>query len=94
MAKAIWNDVVLAESDVYEKVEGNIYFPADSINKSHFKESDTHTTCSWKGVASYYTIIVNGQENKDAAWYYPEPKAAAQNIKRHIAFWKGVKVIE
>lgn len=94
MAKAIWNDVVLAESDVYEKVEGNIYFPADSINKNHFKKSNTHTTCSWKGIANYYTIIVNMQENKDAAWYYPEPKAAAQNIKDHVAFWKGVKVVE
>lgn len=92
MAKATWNDVVLAESDNYEEVEGNVYFPADSINKEYFKDSDTHTTCSWKGVASYYSIVVNGQENKDAAWYYPEPKKAAENIKAHIAFWRGVEI--
>jgi len=94
MAKAIWNDVVLAESDAYEKVEGNVYFPPDSINKTYFKESDTHTSCTWKGIASYYNIVVNDQENKDAAWYYPDPKDAAENIKDHIAFWRGVKVSE
>ncbi len=94
MAKAIWNDVVLAESDAYEKVEGNVYFPPDSINKTYFKESDTHTSCAWKGIASYYNIVVNDQENKDAAWYYPDPKDAAENIKDHIAFWRGVKVSE
>ena len=94
MAKTIWNDVVLAESDAYEKVEGNVYFPPDSINKTYFKESDTHTSCTWKGIASYYNIVVNDQENKDAAWYYPDPKDAAENIKDHIAFWRGVKVSE
>ena len=94
MAKAIWNGAVLAESDVYETVEGNIYFPASSINQAFFKESDTHTTCFWKGQASYYSIIVDGKENTDAAWYYPEPKAEAENIKDHIAFWKGVEVTE
>jgi uncharacterized protein (DUF427 family) len=74
MPKAIWNGAVLAESDKCEVVEGNQYFPADSINKQYFKESSTHTTCPWKGVASYYTIEVDGQENKDAAWYYPSTK--------------------
>ena len=94
MAKAIWNDVVLAESDCFEKVEGNIYFPADSINKQYFKESNTHTICGWKGTANYYSIVVDGQENKDAAWYYPEPKSAAENIKGYIAFWHGIEVSE
>jgi uncharacterized protein (DUF427 family) len=94
MAKAMWNGAVLAESDVYEEVEGNIYFPADSINKEYFKDSDTHSTCFWKGKASYYSIEVDGKENKDAAWYYSEPKSKAENIKDHVAFWKGVEVIE
>ncbi len=94
MAKAIWNNVVLAECDSYEKVEGNIYFPPDSINKEYFKDSDTHTNCFWKGKASYYNIEANDQLNKDAAWYYPEPKPKAENIKHHVAFWKGVEVIE
>jgi len=92
MPKAIWNDAVLAETDKCEVVEGNQYFPPDSINKQYFKESSTHTTCGWKGVASYYTVEVDGQENKDAAWYYPTPKDAAKNIEGYIAFWKGVKV--
>ncbi len=92
MPKAIWNGAVLAESDKCEVVEGNQYFPADSINKQYFKESSTHTTCPWKGVASYYTIEVDGQENKDAAWYYPTTKDKAKNIEGYIAFWRGVKV--
>ncbi len=92
MPKAIWNGAVLAECDKCEVVEGNQYFPPDAINKDYFKESNTHTTCPWKGVASYYTIEVNGQENKDAAWYYPTAKDAAKNIEGYIAFWKGVKV--
>ncbi len=92
MAKAIWNGVVLAESDQGEIVEGNYYFPPESINQDYFKESNTQTTCSWKGDASYYTIEVNGQENKDAAWYYPDPKEKAKNIKGYVAFWKGVKI--
>lgn len=92
MPKAIWNGTVLAESDKCEVVEGNQYFPADSINKQYFKESNTHTTCPWKGIASYYTIEVDGQQNKDAAWYYPEAKDKAKNIEGYIAFWKGVKV--
>jgi uncharacterized protein (DUF427 family) len=94
MAKAIWNGTILAESNTFEKVEGNVYFPANSIKKEYFKESNTHTTCPWKGVASYYSIDVDGKENKDAAWYYPEPKDAAKQIKNHVAFWKGVKVEE
>ncbi len=92
MAKAIWNGVVLAESDNTEVVEGNQYFPADSVKREYFKETETHTTCPWKGLASYYTIEVNGKENKDAAWYYPAPKDAAKQIKDHVAFWKGVEV--
>jgi uncharacterized protein (DUF427 family) len=92
MAKAIWNGVVLAESNNGEIVEGNYYFPPDSINKEYFKDSNTHTICSWKGQASYYTLEVDGQQNKDAAWYYPNPKEKAQNIKGYIAFWRGVKV--
>lgn len=92
MPKAIWNGAVLAESDKCEVVEGNQYFPPHSINKQYFKDSSTHTTCPWKGVASYYTIEVDGQENKDAAWYYPSAKEKAKNIEGFIAFWKGVKV--
>jgi uncharacterized protein (DUF427 family) len=92
MPKAIWNGAVLAESDRTEVVEGNQYFSPDAINKQYFKESNTHSTCAWKGVASYYSIEVDGQVNKDAAWYYPEAKDAAKNIEGYIAFWKGVKV--
>jgi len=92
MAKAIWNGAVLAESDRCEVVEGNYYFPPESIHRQYFKESDKHTTCPWKGVASYYDIVVEGQVNKDGAWYYPTTKEAAQNIKGYTAFWKGVKV--
>ena len=92
MPKATWNGVVLAESENTEIVEGNHYFPSDSINQEYFNKSDTHTTCPWKGVASYYTIQVNGEENKDAAWYYPSPKSAAENITDYVAFWRGVSV--
>ncbi|TVU55246.1 MAG: DUF427 domain-containing protein [Arthrospira sp. PLM2.Bin9] len=92
MAKAIWNGVVIAESDNCEVVEGNQYFPPDSIKQEYFRNSDTHTTCGWKGVASYYTLEVEGELNKDAAWYYPSPKPAAKNIEGYIAFWRGVKV--
>ncbi|HJQ69193.1 MAG TPA: DUF427 domain-containing protein [Blastocatellia bacterium] len=90
--RATWQEAVLAESDETVVVEGNHYFPADSINTAYFQKSDTHTTCPWKGVASYYDVVVDGQVNKDAAWYYPAPKEAAANIKDHVAFWKGVKV--
>lgn len=90
--KAIWNGQVLAESDDTVVVEGNHYFPPQSINKDLFKESGTHTVCPWKGTASYYTLDVEGQENKDAAWYYPETSELAKNIKGYVAFWKGVEV--
>lgn len=92
MPRAIWNGAVLAESDRTEVVEGNQYFPPDSINSDYFQDSNTRTTCGWKGTASYYNIVVDGQTNKDAAWYYPTPKDAAKNIAGYIAFWKGVKV--
>lgn len=92
MPKAIWNGVVLAESDTCEVVEGNQYFPSDSIKREYFKESSTHTTCPWKGLASYYTIEVNGEKNEDAAWYYPNPKDAAKQIKDYVAFWHGVQI--
>lgn len=92
MAKAIWNGAVLAESAHTELVEGNHYFPPNSLNREYFVNSSHHTTCPWKGVASYYTIEVDGQKNENAAWYYPDPKAAASNIKNHVAFWRGVQV--
>ena len=92
MPKAVWNGQVLAQSDRTEVVEANHYFPPDSINQEFFKESSTHTSCPWKGQASYYTVVVDGKENPDAAWYYPETKERANNIKGYIAFWKGVKV--
>lgn len=92
MARAIWNGAVLAETDKFEVVEGNIYFPPETINREYFVDSSTHTTCPWKGVASYFTVVVDGKENKDAAWYYPTPKEAAAKIKDYVAFWKGVTV--
>lgn len=90
--KAIWNDQVVAESDDTIVVEGNHYFPPSSIKKEFFKETETHTVCPWKGEASYYSIEVSGEENKDAAWYYPETSDLAKNIKGYVAFWKGVRV--
>ena len=90
--KAIWNDVVIAESDDTVVVENNHYFPPESINSKYFKASNTHTHCPWKGEASYYTISANGSTNPDAAWYYPETSHAAKPIKGYIAFWKGVKI--
>lgn len=90
--RAVWNNTVLAESDNTVTVEGNHYFPPDSIRQEHLRPSDTHSTCPWKGEASYYDVVVNDEVNKDAAWYYPEPKDAAKEIKGHVAFWKGVKV--
>ncbi|HYH45047.1 MAG TPA: DUF427 domain-containing protein [Thermoanaerobaculia bacterium] len=92
MARAIWNGAVIAESDSYEMVEGNVYFPPGAVRREHFQESPTHTVCGWKGTASYYHVVVDGAENKDAAWFYPEPKEAAANIKDHVAFWRGVTV--
>jgi uncharacterized protein (DUF427 family) len=90
--RAVWHDAVLAESNDTVVVEGNHYFPPDSIRGEYFRPSGTHTTCPWKGVASYYDVVVGGEVNRDAAWYYPEAKEAAQRIKGHVAFWKGVKV--
>ncbi|MET0647047.1 MAG: DUF427 domain-containing protein [Pyrinomonadaceae bacterium] len=90
--KAIWKGTVLAESDDTVVVEGNHYFPADSMNREHFRESETHTGCPWKGTASYYDVVVGGEVNADAAWYYPEPKEAAKEIKDRVAFWRGVRV--
>ena len=92
--KAIWNGAVLAESNDTIIVEGNHYFPANSINKEYFATSETRTVCGWKGTASYYDVIVDGATNKDAAWYYPTPKDAAKEIKNRVAFWKGVEVVE
>jgi uncharacterized protein (DUF427 family) len=90
--KATWNGAVLAESDDTVVVENNHYFPVNALHREHFRPSDTHTTCGWKGVASYYDVVVDGTVNKDAAWYYPEPKHAAKQILDRVAFWKGVKV--
>ena len=92
--KAIWNDTVLAESDDTVVVEGNHYFPPASVRREHFRESSTHTHCPWKGEASYYDVVVDDKVNRDAAWYYPEPKSAAQQIANRIAFWRGVTVTE
>jgi uncharacterized protein (DUF427 family) len=92
MAKATWKGTVLAESDRTEVVEGNQYFPPDSVRREFLHDSATHTTCSWKGVASYYDVVVNGESNNDAAWYYPHPKEAARNITGYVAFWHGVQV--
>jgi len=92
MPKAIWNGAVLAESDRCEIVEGNCYFPPDAVARQYLRDSATHTTCPWKGTASYLDVVVNGETNKDAAWYYPDPKEAAGQIKNHVAFWRGVQV--
>lgn len=95
MVKAIWNDKVLAKSDNTKVVEGNHYFPPQDVDKSYLKESDHHTTCPWKGVASYYHAEANGERSDNAAWYYPDPKTdAAMPIKDYVAFWKDVKVVE
>jgi uncharacterized protein (DUF427 family) len=92
--KATWNGATIAESNDTIVVEGNNYFPPDSINSEYFQPSETHTVCGWKGTASYYDIAVNGEINKDAAWYYPEAKPDAKNIEGFVAFWKGVVVTE
>jgi len=90
--KAIWKNQVIAESDATIVVENNHYFPANSVHPEFLKSSNTHTICPWKGTASYYSLVVDEQENRDAAWYYPETKEAAKNIEGYIAFWKGVEV--
>jgi len=92
MAKAIWQDKILAESDKFEIVEGNIYFPPEAIKRDYFKDSATTSICPWKGTAHYYSVAVAGAENADAAWYYPDPKPAASQIKDYVAFWRGVTV--
>jgi len=92
--KAIWNNTVIAESDNTIVVENNHYFPPESVNKAFLTSSQTASTCPWKGKAAYYSIQIDGQTNTDAAWYYPEPKDAAQNIKNHVAFWKGVTITD
>ena len=92
MAKAMWEGAVLAESNATVEVEGNQYFPPDAIRKEYFKPSEAHSVCPWKGTASYYDLEVNGKKNAGAAWFYPEPKDAAKQIKVYVAFWKGVKV--
>ncbi|MEM9070670.1 MAG: DUF427 domain-containing protein [Myxococcota bacterium] len=92
MAKASWMGVTLAESDNVEEVEGNLYFPPDAIAKAHFEESSHHTVCGWKGVASYYHVVVDGKRNENAAWFYPVTKDAAKKIEGYVAFWKGVSV--
>ena len=90
--RAIWNGAVLAESDKTVVVEGNHYFPPDSVKREYLQSSNTHTTCPWKGRASYYNVVVSGSVNQDTAWYYPDPKPAAAHIKDYVAFWRGVKV--
>lgn len=92
--KAIWNGQTIAESDDTVVVENNHYFPKEAVKSDYLVDSDTHTTCPWKGIASYYSLSVDGQLNRDAAWYYPEPKSAASQIKDRVAFWKGVKVVD
>ena len=92
MAKATWNGTVIAESSETINIEGNQYFPLESVNKEFLQKSSTHTVCPWKGTASYYNIVVDGQTNSDAAWFYPEPKELAKNIKDYVAFWKGIVV--
>ncbi len=94
MPKAIWKGQVLAESTHTEKVEGNHYFPPEAVKREFFRESKTTTVCGWKGTANYYHIEVNGEVNVDAAWYYPDPREAARQIKDHVAFWRGVEIVE
>ncbi len=92
--KAIWKDTVIAESNNTVVVEGNHYFPPDSVKQQYLRKSEHHTTCPWKGIASYYDIVVGSHTNQNAAWYYPEPKEAAENIRGYVAFWHGVQVSE
>ena len=90
--KAVWKETVIAESDETIVVEGSHYFPPDGVKQEYFRDSETHTLCNWKGEASYYDVVVDGESNKDAAWYYPEPLEAANNVRGYVAFWKGVEV--
>lgn len=92
MARATWRGATLAESDDFQIVEGNVYFPPDSVRREHVRESDHHTVCGWKGTASYYDVVVDGEVNPNAAWYYPSTKDAAKHVEGYVAFWKGVTV--
>jgi uncharacterized protein (DUF427 family) len=92
MPRALWNGAVLADTERGEEVEGNVYFPPDAVDRRFLRPSATHTVCPWKGTASYFDVMVDGQVNPDAAWFYPEPKDAARHIKDHVAFWHGVTV--
>ena len=92
MARATWNGVTIAQSDTFEVVEGNVYFPREALRAEHFAASEKTTVCGWKGTANYFDVVVDGQRNPDAAWYYADPKPAAQNIRGHVAFWRGVTV--
>ncbi|HUW36549.1 MAG TPA: DUF427 domain-containing protein [Rhodocyclaceae bacterium] len=94
MPKALWNDVVIAQTERFETVEGNIYFPPEALDMRYFRPSGTHTTCPWKGQASYYDVEVAGRINKDAAWFYPTTKPAAANIAGYVAFWRGVEIVD
>ncbi len=94
MPKAIWNGKVIAESDDTVMVEGNHYFPRESIDEAFFSSSETHTVCPWKGVANYFDVVVDGEKNRNAAWFYPKPSDAASEIKDRVAFWHGVQVIQ
>lgn len=91
--KAIWNNQTIAESTRTIEIEGNQYFPPESVNKGYLQTSSTHSTCPWKGEASYYDLVVDGKLNKDAAWYYPDPKPEASQIKGYLAFWNGVEIV-
>jgi len=93
MAKAIWNGKVVAESEKFEEVEGNVYFPPDALKREYFSDSDHTSICPWKGTAGYYSLTVDGKSNPNAAWIYRDPKPAAANIKDHVAFWRGVEVV-
>jgi uncharacterized protein (DUF427 family) len=92
MAKAIWGTATVAESNDTKQIEGNAYFPPESLNQEFFRPSNHTTVCSWKGVAHYYDVVVNGLTNQNAAWYYPEPKPEATQIKGYVAFWKGIRI--
>ncbi len=92
--KAIWNNKVIAESNDIVNIEGNSYFPVESVKKEYLKNSETHTVCPWKGTASYYNLEIDGKINKDAVWYYPQPSKLAKGINNRVAFWKGVEVVK
>ncbi len=94
MAKAMWNGHTVAESESFETIEGNVYFPEDSVKREFLRPSSTTSSCPWKGQARYFSLLVDGQENPDAAWYYPDPKPAARSVKHHMAFWRGVEILK